>query len=367
MRLLSRRKFLHLSAAASATALGCFFVPGCSVGSAGGDKDSSSDEIVSSLTDSITSSQMPLMHLETGPDGLEGIQFFAFDTICSIKAYTTPDVLEQLHDRCVFFDEHFSRQREGSDIYRINNAGGAPVEVAQETAQVISQSLAYCEDSDGLFDITIGAATELWDFAEGVVADPQALAEAIRHIDWHCVTVDGATVTLSDPAAKLDLGGVAKGYIADALADQLRSAGCAGALINLGGNVYALGSKSDGGAWNVGLQDPNEPSGAVFGKVAATDASVVTSGLYERNFTSGGVLYHHILDPKTGYPAETDLVASTILSKKSIDGDAYATILFLQGAQTAMETLESHPDLEGLVVSADGQTSQTSGFAWEKV
>lgn len=307
------------------------------------------------------------MYLPTESDGMEGVRFFAFDTLCTIKAYTTSNVLEQAYNQCIYFDEHLSRQREGSDIYRINAAAGAPVEVAPETAEVITASLEYCKASDGLFDITIGAACELWDFKEGIVPDPAALEEAITHIDWQCVQVEGNTVQLTDPAAKLDLGGVAKGYIADALAATLRNADCTGALINLGGNVYALGTKANGLPWNVGLQDPNNSTGNVFGKVEAQDASVVTSGLYERNFEHNGTFYYHILDPKTGYPAQTDLVASTIYSDKSIDGDAYATILFLQGAEKALETLEAHSMLEGLLVSSSGTTQATQGFVWEEL
>ena len=384
--LLTRRSFTHLSATAVASALGCVVLPGCMSAAEQAPGSSSASQADDSLyrnqepsSQVSSSTAAPLeqssqeaaaeigefMLLPEDSDGLAGAQFFAFDTICTIKAYADESTLRQLYERCVYFDEHLSRQRQGSDIWNVNAAAGTPVQVAPETANLVLRSLAYCASSDGLFDITIGAATELWDFSEGVIPSQEALAEAVTHINWRCVSVENNTICLSDPAARIDLGGIAKGYIADELAAMLRQAECPGALINLGGNVYALGNKSDGSPWTVGLQDPNNTTGSIFGKLTASDASVVTSGLYERYFEQNGIRYHHILDPRTGYPVQTDLLSSTILSDASIDGDAYATILFLQGSKMAMETLEQTPGLEGLVFSDDGATRSTPAFVWE--
>lgn len=295
-------------------------------------------------------------------DGPAEATDFVFDTVIQIKGYCSQDLVDSAKDRCEYFDSIFSRTREGSDIWNINHAGGAPTTVAPETADIIAKALPYCELSGGLFDITIGAASSLWNFDDGVVADPDELAEAIKHIDYRGVSVDGDTVTLADPQAMLDLGGIAKGYIADDIASLLTEGGCESAFINLGGNVYALGHKPDGNEWNVGIQDPNEAEGVVIASTYAASQSVVTSGLYEREFTVDGVTYYHILDPKTGYPVVTDLESSSIVSDKSIDGDAYSTILFLNGKDKALQIVEDTPQIEAILIDDSGQVTQSSGI-----
>ena len=360
MRQFTRRKFLELSVAAGVVAAGQLALHGCS---APANEDSGTP--MAATAPSSESNEATLAYLPTADDGLAGVEFFALDTVCTIKAYASNDLLERLYKRCVYFEEHLSRHLENSDVSRINAANGEPVEVATETADVIAQALLYSEESGGLFDITVGTALELWDFEQGIVPSEEELAEAVKHIGWQGVTVEGNTVTLLDPRTRIDLGGIAKGYIADDLARMLREAGCEGALVNLGGNVYALGTKADGSEWNIGLQDPNDARGAVIGKMKARDASVVTSGLYERNFERDGVLYYHILDPLTGYPAKTDVVSVSVYSKKSVDGDAYATALFLMGADKAMKFLDSKDTIEGLVVDEAGTIRPTAGFEWE--
>ncbi len=292
--------------------------------------------------------------------------FFAFDTVITLSAYCEQSVLDQAQERCTYFENIFSRTIEGSDISKINSAKGQPVTVAEETADIILKSLEYSKETDGLFDISIGAASTLWDFNEGIKPSDKKLKEAIKHIDYKNIAVDGTTVTLADPKAKLDLGGIAKGYIADDLAKLFKDAGCESACLNLGGNVYVLGTKPDGSNWKVGVYDPNsEGSENVIASCEAANKSIVTSGLYERNFTKDGVMYYHILDPKTGYPAKTDLLASSIYSEKSIDGDAYATTLFLLGRDKALEFLQAHPNIQGLVVNSKDKVSTTDNSPFE--
>jgi thiamine biosynthesis lipoprotein len=292
---------------------------------------------------------------------------FLFDTYIEIKAACEQSVLDALNERLIFFEDTFSRTREGSDIYRLNNAGGAPTEVSKETAALIKQSLVFSELSGGLFDISIGAVSSLWDFKEGIVPDAAALAEAITHVDYRNIRVSGSTVTLADPAARLDLGGIAKGYAADEAARMLGEAGCESALINLGGNVYALGLKPSGEPWSVGIQDPQQPRGTLKAVTAARDLSVVTSGPYERSFEVDGVLYHHILDPRTGYPVQTDLASATILSALSVEGDALTTCCFLLGRDAAFELTQGRPDTEALLVDLAGEVLMTDDAMAELV
>ncbi len=229
-----------------------------------------------------------------------------FDTVVQIQAWGTPEeTVEHCMELCEYYEELFSATIDTSEISKINQAGGQPVEVSDETAELIRKGIEYGELSGGRFDITIDSASRLWNFKdneEKTLPDPDALKEAVRHIDYRCVRVDGNTVTLSDPQARIDLGGIAKGYIADRLKDYLESEGTEHALINLGGNMLVVGNRYDGTDFRIGIQEPFAKTGVPIAAVSVSDPSVVTSGDYERYFEKDGVIYHHILDPDTGYP-----------------------------------------------------------------
>ena len=164
----------------------------------------------------------------------------------------------------------------------------------------------------------------------------------------------------------MDLGGIAKGYTADKVKEFLMEEDVDSAIINLGGNILAFGGKpSENGEilpFQIGVSEPTDRENAgIMGYFTARDASVVTSGNYERYFEEGGVRYHHILDSETGYPAETGLDSVTILSEKSVDGDALSTTCFVLGLERAMELIESIPDTEAVFITSDGETVMTSG------
>ena len=301
----------------------------------------------------------------SGPSRQSTRSFFAFDTVVSVKASCDKSVLDALEERCTYYESLFSRTVESSDVGRINRAGGSSVEVAPETAERVTRALEYCRSSDGLFDITIGAASELWDFKKHVVPDSAALARARQHIDYRCVEVKGNTITVLDPQAKLDLGGIAKGYIADKLVLLLEDAGCKCGFVNLWGNVQTVGTRPDGSAWNVGVRDPNGDETSVFARVSSTGGSVVTSGLYERRFELDGVGYWHILDPKTGYPVQSDIVSATIVSTESIDGDGYTKPLFMLGAREALAWINAHEELQGMLITGDGRALKSANSTIE--
>lgn len=292
---------------------------------------------------------------------VQSLTLFLFDTVIQISALCAPELMDRISERCRFFEDRFSRTKEGSDIWNINQAHGAPVEVSEETARCIEASIAYSEASGGLFDISIGAVSSLWDFVEGIKPDDDAIKEAVKHVDYRTISVDGTTVTLSDPDAMLDLGGIAKGFITDDLVSMLREAGCKSAMLSLGGNVYVLGESFRGDDWNVGVQDPNGTANDVIASIPARDKSLVTSGLYERSFTVDDVLYYHILDPRTGYPVKTDLASASIVSDSSTDGDAYSTTLFLMGHDKAMDLLNSDERFSGLLVDMNDTATSSAG------
>lgn len=337
----SRRSFLALSAAAAGSLALASLLSGCS-------------------NESEDSEQGPIFD----DDEIQSVTLFLFDTVISISAACSEDLMTEVSDRLTWFENKFSRTIEGTDVWNINNAGGAPVEVSAETADCITKALEYAEETNGLFDITIGAVSSLWDFVEGVKPEDAAIAEAITHVDYHGVSVDGNTVTLTDPAAMIDLGGIAKGYITDDIVGMFADAGCEAASISLGGNVYVIGKSFDGDAWNVGVQDPNGVTDETIAAIEAEDISVVTSGLYERGFEQDGVFYYHILDPKTGYPAETDLESSSITCTSSTTADVYSTTLFLMGHDAAMKLVEGDDRFQCLLVDSDGNVSKSEGSAF---
>ncbi len=294
-------------------------------------------------------------------------EFFAFNTVNKVSAYTDdPTVLTDAVALCARYEHLFSRTRPDSQLARVNAAAGKPVTVEGELARFIEVALSYCEESGGLFDITMGGVVRLWDFKAGVIPEERALKEALAHVGYQTVHVDGDAVWLDDPRASLDLGGIAKGYIADGLSQLLVSRGVKSGIVNLGGNVLVVGEKPDGTAWNVGIRMPvpssSQGAESVFATVAVSDSSVVTSGVYERAFSCDDVLYHHILDPRTGFPAQTDIVSATIISKASLDGDGYTTALVIMGLDKALAFVESRPGIEAVFVTTEGGIYGTSAI-----
>ena len=287
-----------------------------------------------------------------------------FDTVVQVEAWGADrEILDRCEELCAYYENLLSPSIEESEIYKINQSHGLPVTVSDETAGLLRLGIHYGELSGGKFDITIASASELWDFtgnSSGTVPDPSALEEAVSHIDYRCVQIDGNTVTLTDPEAKIDLGGIAKGYIADQLKEYLTSAGVRHALINLGGNVLTLGGRYDGSDFRIGIQKPFSEDGTILGTVSVSDSSVVSSGDYERYFKKDGAIYHHILDPDAGYPVQNDLDQVTIISDRSVDGDALSTACYVLGLEDGMELVRSMEGIEAVFVTKDGELHTSS-------
>lgn len=282
-----------------------------------------------------------------------------FDTIIQIDVWgAKTSTLDECKRICEHYEQLFSNKIETSEISRINASAGTAAEVSSETLELISLALHYCELSDGKFDITIAPLSDLWNFTdnkEHVVPDAAAIEEARSHVDYRKVLVDenASTVTLQDPGAKIDLGGIAKGYIADQLKAYLESEGVEHALINLGGNVLTLGAALDGSPFRIGIQKPFDEQNAYIDIVEAEDCSVVSSGVYQRYFKKDGSLYHHILNPETGYPYEGSLLQATVISCSSTDGDALSTCCFALGLEEGSALIESLEDVQAVFVTED--------------
>lgn len=289
-----------------------------------------------------------------------------FDTVISVQIFDSvdEDVLKGCEKLCKKYDSMFSNKIEDSEISRINSAGGNPVEVSKETIKLIKKGIYYSEMSDGVFDITIAPVSNLWDFkAETpLVPSPEAIAEAVSHVNYENIIIRDNTVKLTDPHAGIDLGAIAKGYIADRIKDYLEEEGVRHAMINLGGNVLAMGSKLDGSDYNIGIQNPFDETGEPITSVKISDKSVVTSGIYQRYFKADGKIYHHILDPNTGYPCENNLYSVTILTDSSLTADALSTTCFLLGYDRGMKLINQLDNVDAVFITNDNQIHYSKNF-----
>jgi thiamine biosynthesis lipoprotein len=303
---------------------------------------------------------------------------FYFDTIITITLYGTED--EEYIDSCFAlageYEDKFSNTIETSEISQINQAGGTFVEVSDETIEVLKTGIAYGEISGGLFDITIGGLSDLWNFSEiaenlesedneadaSVLPSEEAVRTALSHVDFRKIEIDGNRVRLKDPDSKIDVGGIAKGYIADQMRAFLNEEGITAGVISLGGNVLTLGAKTADADYTIGIQKPFAETGTALGTVKIKDASVVSSGIYERYYRVDGTLYHHILDTATGYPVSNNLLQVTIISEKSIDGDALSTTCFALGLEDGMLLVEQTDGVEAVFVTDDGEVHCSSGI-----
>lgn len=300
---------------------------------------------------------------------------FYFDTVITITLYDArsaadcQEILDSCFALCETYENMLSRTKEGSDIWRLNHANGSPVQVHTETAALIKKALSVCEETNGAVDITIAPLSSLWDFSSGHAAERKSIPTSsqirslLPHIDYHKVRLDGNTVTLEDPDAAIDLGCIAKGYIADRLKEYLQEEGCQSALINLGGNILTIGKKPDGSAFRLGIQKPFADGGTPSAVLPVTDASLVSSGVYERYFESDGERFHHLLNPKTGMPENNGLLSVTILSDSSADGDILSTACFLLGLEDGMAYAESLPGIEAVFITEDYVLHPSSGLS----
>ncbi|MCM1175652.1 MAG: FAD:protein FMN transferase [Blautia sp.] len=306
---------------------------------------------------------------------------FYFDTVIQITIY---DTKKEAHlDECMRLAETYEKMLsptiEGSDLWKINHSGGKPVVVSDETAALLETALSYCEMSKGRIDLTMETVSALWDFhtggpglsgesgsgsagTEGLIPDEAAITEALCHVDYHNLLLDGNTVTLLDPESRISLGFIAKGYIADKLKEYLLSQNIQSAIINLGGNLLAVGRKPDGSPFQFGIQTPFAAQGTPAAVLSVSDRSAVSSGVYERYFYQDDTLYHHILDVSDGYPVRNTLLGVTILSDSSTMGDALSTTCFVLGPDEGMRLIESLENVEAVFITDDYTLHYSSGL-----
>lgn len=288
-----------------------------------------------------------------------------FDTVISVQVqdYADQELMDGVEKLCKDYDLKFSKTNENSEIYQINHANGEPVEVSDDTITLLKKGIYYSKMSNGAFDITIGSVSDLWDFKEKKdVPDAEAIAAAKNHVNYQNVTIKNNTVTLTDPEAKIDVGAIAKGYIADRIKDYLKENGVDHAVINLGGNVQTIGTKPDGSDYNIGIQKPFDETGEAITSVKLADKSIVTTGIYQRYFEKDGKIYHHVLDPKTGMPCDTDLYSVSIITDSSLTADALSTICCLLGYKDAQMLINRLDNVDAVFITDDDEIHYSANF-----
>ena len=292
---------------------------------------------------------------------------FAMDTVMNLTVYNAPagpisGEFQNQVDALYGYERLFSATKEDSDVHNINANCGERVKVSFETADLLRQALALCEKTGGALDITAYPAVKAWGFTTGEnrVPGQEELAELAANIDYTKVELEGETARIPE-GMMLDLGAVAKGYTADRLTDTFRDVGVKHALLDLGqSTIAAIGTKPDGSAWRIGIQDP--AGSDYLGVLELNDQSMGSSGNYQRWFEENGVRYGHIIDPDTAAPAHSGLAGVTVVSDSALLCDGLSTALFVMGLEDAADHWREYRDFEAIFIEDSGKITITAGL-----
>ncbi len=290
---------------------------------------------------------------------LHSSQGFYFDTVTSITIYDrisdrkASSLFQNINSMMAHYENLFSRTNTSSEIYAVNHSSGQKISISCETGELIRYGLDFAALSNGTVDPTVGALSTLWNIGSSnndSIPTEEEIAAALATVDYHNVILEkkdsSYDIQLTNPDTMLDLGFIAKGYIADKIKEYLKSQGIKSAIINLGGNVLTIGHKPGKDCFYVGIKDPDNTTATIH-TVSVDDLSVVSSGDYERYVDIDGQRYHHILSTATGYPAESDIHQVTIISESSLQGDALSTLCFILGKEKASEFIkQNYPDIQ---------------------
>lgn len=278
-------------------------------------------------------------------------QLFCMDTVMDIRIFgeNSEDALQAVSDELYRIESLLDRKSDESDIYKLNNQKEAGI----ETIKLLKDLLEVSEKTDGAFDVTVAPVMDLWGFYDQNyrVPEPDKIKNALKSVGYRNVVHKNSGVSLLNNA-KLDMGGAGKGYASDKAVEILKEYNIESAMLNLGGNVYAYGKRTDGKLWRVGIANPFNGNANEIITVDVEDKAVVTSGGYRRYFEENGREYHHIINPHTGYPAESDIKSVTVISESGTYADAYSTALFVMGSEKAVEFLKTS-DIDAIIVCND--------------
>ena len=279
-------------------------------------------------------------------------------TLYDVNKKTGEKILEECGSILMDIDNKMSNTIKSSDVSKINkNAGKAYTKISKDTYYVIKKSIEFSNISNDTFDISVGPLIDLWSIGtdNAKVPNKEEIENILPLVDYSKILLndENLSVKLSEENMKIDLGGIAKGYAADKIYDYLKSENIKSAIINLGGNILTLGSKNNDQPFSIGIQDPTMPRGNSIGNIKVTNKSVVTSGIYERYIEKDNKIYHHMLNPHTGYPFENNLNSVTIVSDESIICDALSTTTFGLGLDNGMKLIESLDNVDAIFITKD--------------
>ena len=294
-------------------------------------------------------------------------QIYAMDTVMLLTAYgaAADAALDAAEARIIELEADLDPEREGSSVRAVNEHAGEWVSVSPDCLSIAQTANEIAAQSGGALAPQLYDLVRTWGFVGGEYRVPaqQEIDTALAAIDGFCMEVDVANCALRIPVGtSIGFGAVAKGYTAEAALDAMEAAGCTTAILSLGGNVQTLGErKPDGSRWSVAVMDPND-NGAYVATLSVGECAVVTSGDYQRYFERDGVRYSHILDPKTGYPAENGLRSVTVVCDNGARADALSTAMFVLGEQGALDNWRQNGGFELVLVTADGRVVATDGL-----
>ena len=295
------------------------------------------------------------------------VSFDAYDTSNTLRATASPETLRGVANMCAGLDAEFSRFREGGDLWRVNRSEGNPVPCSNGLRNLIARSIDFWRLTGGAFNPCMGPVCRLWRLKDPNFAPPEEgdVAAALELCDPARVTMDGEAGTVSVPTGfELDLGGIAKGHAADLAAEALLAAGITKGFANFGGTVRALGPKPDGSPWRLGLQTPFSDRGDCWCNVLVQSGACATSGVYERFAEWEGRRFHHIMDPRTGMPAQGSVLTATVLAPDATTADALSTALLIMGPQEGLP-LALELGIGAMFLMGGGKVLCTPGFPIE--
>lgn len=282
-------------------------------------------------------------------------------TIAEIKIidddpHRAEEVIKKCFDRIKEIEDTMSFQDPKSELSFLNQQAGKKIKVSKDLFYVLEKSLNYAKISDGAFDVTIGPLTELWGFNEnkGIIPSQDKIAQRAVLVDYRWVELNAKKreVFLQQKGMKIDLGGVAKGYAVEEAIDIIKEAGIKDALVDIGRNIKVIGRNPYGKIWKIGLQHPRQPQ-EILSILPLENTAVATSGDYEHFFIHQGRRYHHIIDPKSGYPTNA-CISVTIITPSAMIADILSTTVFVLGEEAGMNLIERLDTVEGIIVTDAG-------------
>ncbi|QAT40597.1 FAD:protein FMN transferase [Clostridium sp. JN-9] len=296
-------------------------------------------------------------------------EFYCLGTINRLTAYgeNCENAVMEAEQRLAEIDDKMSVFKDYSELSRINKSAGKNYEkVSEDTYFVIKSSIEYCNLLKGTFDPTIKPVVKLWNVGKENFRIPKQseIDNALKLVNYKDILFDdeNCSIMLKNENQNVDAGGIAKGYAADEVKRIFKRNEITRGIIDLGGNIFALGGKDDESPWSIGLQDPFSKRGDYIGIILVRNKSLVTSGNYERYTIANGKKYHHIIDPRTGYPSKSGLMSATIVSNLSIDGDGFSTGIFILGLKEGMELINSTYGIEGIFITENKEIYVSSGI-----